>query len=310
MAEGKKAGTAGAPALFEGFVRRLAAGLQTRVEGKCEAAAPERAAIRRDAIAANLPQGALVARTAWTAEGQEGSGCFLWLGDFGALLGGGRKPATELSPAEVETLGQSLRINVQEGGDDDFALQWTDPELVKPDGLADALREAGIPPDSPAVRHVVKFGEDALTFLFLEAPGAAAAQPAPAPEAAAATAARPAAATAATAAAAGPPRAHPAPAPSAEPAAPAASPDDAFLAGVLDLPLSLQVRLGTTHMSLDELLHLIPGSVIELEQREEEPLEVLANGRVVARGEVVVVDERFGVRITEIVAARERLAAV
>jgi flagellar motor switch protein FliN/FliY len=63
-------------------------------------------------------------------------------------------------------------------------------------------------------------------------------------------------------------------------------------------------------MALDELLHLIPGSVIELEQREEEPLEVLANGRVVARGEVVVVDERFGVRITEIVASRERLAAV
>jgi flagellar motor switch protein FliN/FliY len=50
--------------------------------------------------------------------------------------------------------------------------------------------------------------------------------------------------------------------------------------------------------------------VIELEQREEEPLEVVANGRVVARGEVVVVDERFGVRITEIVTARERLAAV
>jgi flagellar motor switch protein FliN/FliY len=90
----------------------------------------------------------------------------------------------------------------------------------------------------------------------------------------------------------------------------AAATDAAFLGGILDLPLSLQIRLGTTQMALDELLHLIPGSVIELQQREEEPLEVLANGRVVARGEVVVVDERFGVRITEIVASRERLAAV
>jgi flagellar motor switch protein FliN/FliY len=59
-------------------------------------------------------------------------------------------------------------------------------------------------------------------------------------------------------------------------------------------------------MSLDDVLRLTQGSLVELDQREDEPLDVLANGRVVARGEVVVVDERFGLRITEIGTTEDR----
>jgi flagellar motor switch protein FliN len=312
MAEAMNQGRGGTSRLFAEFTERLALGLQTRIDGECAVADPEAEPVRSDQIGGRLADGALVARTAWTVDGHDGSGCFLWLGDFGALLGGGDRPAAGLSAAELETLGQSLRINVHEGGDDDPVLQWTDPELVPATGLANALREAGIPTETEGIRHVVHLGEDRLTFVFLEAPSAegSAVNPAEASPAEASPAATSPAA--ANPAAADPAAMKPTEAVGSARPEPveAAATDAAFLGGILDLPLSLQIRLGTTQMALDELLHLIPGSVIELQQREEEPLEVLANGRVVARGEVVVVDERFGVRITEIVASRERLAAV
>jgi flagellar motor switch protein FliN/FliY len=69
---------------------------------------------------------------------------------------------------------------------------------------------------------------------------------------------------------------------------------------LLDVRLPLTIRLGSTRMNLDDVLRLTVGSIVELDQLEDEPLDVLANGRVVARGEVVVVDERFGLRITHI----------
>ena len=71
---------------------------------------------------------------------------------------------------------------------------------------------------------------------------------------------------------------------------------------MLDIPLEITVELGRATLSLAEVLALGPGSVIELERLPGEPLELLANGRLIARGEVVVLNESFGLRVTEIVA--------
>ncbi|MFA9461498.1 flagellar motor switch protein FliN [Thiohalorhabdus methylotrophus] len=79
---------------------------------------------------------------------------------------------------------------------------------------------------------------------------------------------------------------------------------------LLDLPLELSVELGRTRMSLQELLKLDKGSVIRLGRTEGEPLEIQVNGRTVARGEVVVVNDRLGVRVTEIGEARERIKSL
>lgn len=70
---------------------------------------------------------------------------------------------------------------------------------------------------------------------------------------------------------------------------------------MLDVPLSLTVELGSTEMPLSEVLRLEGGSVITLDRMPGEPIDLLINGRVFARGEVVVVNETFGFRITELV---------
>ncbi|MCJ7507511.1 MAG: flagellar motor switch protein FliN [candidate division Zixibacteria bacterium] len=70
---------------------------------------------------------------------------------------------------------------------------------------------------------------------------------------------------------------------------------------VLDVTLPISIELGRTAMSIGEILELGPGSVVELEKLAGEPVDVLVNEKVVARGEVVVVDENFGVRITQLV---------
>ena len=69
---------------------------------------------------------------------------------------------------------------------------------------------------------------------------------------------------------------------------------------VLDLPLSVTVELGRTKKLLKEILEMNKGSIVELDKLVEEPVDILVNGNVVAKGEVVVIDENFGVRITEI----------
>lgn len=79
---------------------------------------------------------------------------------------------------------------------------------------------------------------------------------------------------------------------------------------LLDLPLEVTVELGRTRISLQELLKLDKGSVIRLGRTEGEPLDVQVNGRTVARGEVVVVNERLGVRVTEIGEARDRVRSL
>ncbi len=76
---------------------------------------------------------------------------------------------------------------------------------------------------------------------------------------------------------------------------------------LFDVPLTITVELGRTEKTVREVLSLVPGSVVELDRLAGEAVDVLANGRLIARGEVVVVEDSFGVRITEIVSRRERL---
>ena len=76
---------------------------------------------------------------------------------------------------------------------------------------------------------------------------------------------------------------------------------------VLDIPMTLTVELGRSQMLINELLKLGRGSVIELSKLAGEPLDILANQRLIARGEVVVVNEKYGIRITEIISPAERV---
>ncbi len=76
---------------------------------------------------------------------------------------------------------------------------------------------------------------------------------------------------------------------------------------ILDIPLEISVEIGRTKMLIKDLLKLNQGSVIELEKFAGEPVEIYVNGKLMARGEVVVVNDRFGVRITEIISAQERI---
>ena len=79
---------------------------------------------------------------------------------------------------------------------------------------------------------------------------------------------------------------------------------------ILDIPLSVTVELGRSKMLINDLLQLGQGSVIELTKLVGEPLEVLVNDKLVARGEVVVVNEKFGVRLTDIVTPMERVKSL
>jgi len=76
---------------------------------------------------------------------------------------------------------------------------------------------------------------------------------------------------------------------------------------ILDVPLGVSVELGRVKMPVRQLLSLSAGSVIELAKLAGEPLDVLINGRTVARGEAVMVNDKFGVRLTEIVSQSERV---
>ena len=76
---------------------------------------------------------------------------------------------------------------------------------------------------------------------------------------------------------------------------------------LLDIPLDVTVELGQTHKKIKEILDLSLGSVIELDKLAGEPVDVLINHKPIAKGEVVVIDENFGVRITEIINHRDRL---
>jgi len=76
---------------------------------------------------------------------------------------------------------------------------------------------------------------------------------------------------------------------------------------LLDIPLEISIELGRTRMLIDQLLKLSQGSVIELSKYAGDTLEILANQKVIAKGEVVVVNEKYGIRLTEIVSPMERV---
>ena len=76
---------------------------------------------------------------------------------------------------------------------------------------------------------------------------------------------------------------------------------------IMDIPLKVTVELGRTRMLVSELLNLGQGSVSELAKLAGEPMEVLVNEKLVARGEAVVVNEKFGVRLTDIISQAERV---
>lgn len=76
---------------------------------------------------------------------------------------------------------------------------------------------------------------------------------------------------------------------------------------LLDIPLQVTVELGRTKQKLEDILELTPGSIVELDKLAGEPVDVFVNSKLIAKGEVVVIDENFGVRITDIVSQKERL---
>ncbi len=76
---------------------------------------------------------------------------------------------------------------------------------------------------------------------------------------------------------------------------------------LLDIPLEVSVELGRTHMIINKMLQLTQGSVVELDKTAGESVEIYVNNKLLAKGEVVVVNERFGVRITEIISQADRI---
>ncbi len=76
---------------------------------------------------------------------------------------------------------------------------------------------------------------------------------------------------------------------------------------IMDVPLEITVELGRTHKLIKEILEFSPGTVVELDKLAGEPIDILVNGKHIAKGEVVVIDENFGVRLTDIVSVEERI---
>ena len=93
-----------------------------------------------------------------------------------------------------------------------------------------------------------------------------------------------------------------------KPTAQVAAPSNLDL--LLGVSLRVAVELGRTRMEIKEVLQLGPGSVVELDKQAGEPVDILVNDRVIARGEVVVVDDRFGVRITEVLSPADRVTSL
>jgi flagellar motor switch protein FliN/FliY len=88
------------------------------------------------------------------------------------------------------------------------------------------------------------------------------------------------------------------------------SPEQKSLEFILDIPLQLTVELGRTKLLVKDVLELNQGSVVELGKLAGEPLDVFVNSKLVARGEAVVVNEKFGIRLVDIVSPNERVEKV
>ena len=76
---------------------------------------------------------------------------------------------------------------------------------------------------------------------------------------------------------------------------------------VLDIPVNISLRVGSTEISIRDLVRLVEGSIVALDRDSNEPMDVLVNGTLIAHGEIVVVDDRFGVRLTDVVSPLERI---
>jgi flagellar motor switch protein FliN/FliY len=93
----------------------------------------------------------------------------------------------------------------------------------------------------------------------------------------------------------------------AQPAASATSPADVNLDLVLEVPVTVSLQVGSTDIAIRELVGLVEGSVVALERESTEPMDVIVNGKLIAHGEIVLVDENFGVRLTDVVSPAERI---
>ena len=82
---------------------------------------------------------------------------------------------------------------------------------------------------------------------------------------------------------------------------------EANLDVILDIPVTLSMEIGRTEITINDLLQLGQGSVVELERLAGEPMDVMVNGTLIAHGEVVVVDEKFGIRLTDVISPTERI---
>ena len=87
----------------------------------------------------------------------------------------------------------------------------------------------------------------------------------------------------------------------------ASPPADVNIDLVLDVPVDISLRVGSTDISIRDLVSLVEGSVIALDQDAGEPMDVLVNGTLIAHGEIVVVDDQYGVRLTDVVSPAERI---
>ncbi|MCP3671179.1 MAG: flagellar motor switch protein FliN [Gammaproteobacteria bacterium] len=82
---------------------------------------------------------------------------------------------------------------------------------------------------------------------------------------------------------------------------------DMSLDGILDIPVTISMEIGRTQINIRNLLQLNQGSVVELDRLAGEPMDVLVNGTLIAQGEVVVVNEKFGIRLTDVISPSERV---
>jgi len=95
--------------------------------------------------------------------------------------------------------------------------------------------------------------------------------------------------------------------PQSDPGLPSGAPGDVNLDVILDVPVTLSMEVGRTRIPIRNLLQLNQGSVVELDRAAGEPLDVFVNGTLVAHGEVVVVNEKFGIRLTDVISPSERI---
>jgi flagellar motor switch protein FliN/FliY len=86
-----------------------------------------------------------------------------------------------------------------------------------------------------------------------------------------------------------------------------AADEDVNLDVILDIPVNMSMQVGSTKISIRNLLKLNQGSVVELDRLAGEPLDVTVNGTLIAHGEVVVVNEKYGIRLTDVISAAERI---